>query len=130
MQSLHVFLLKRNSMVLDPLVPLVRHQPWQGCTILNTSGISFGSRRLAESRFQRVIITVHLLGVLLHTNACSGLSRVRTELPSTARNPTPCATSSTNELRVYGPWLPWRSSVLVASPGENAYCAIPGRCAP
>jgi hypothetical protein len=30
-------------MVLDPLVPLVRHQPWQRCTILNTSGIPFGS---------------------------------------------------------------------------------------
>jgi hypothetical protein len=45
-------------MVLDPLVPLVRHQTWRGCTILTTSGISFGRRHLAESRFQGVIILV------------------------------------------------------------------------
>src|ERR1035441_1884230 len=51
-------------------------------------------------------------------------------ISSTARNPISCATSSKDERRVYGPWLPWRSSVPVASPGGNTCCAIPGRCAP
>src|ERR1039458_8932284 len=32
------FSLSGTPNVLDPLVPLVRHQPWQGCTILNTQG--------------------------------------------------------------------------------------------
>src|SRR5208337_1659002 len=36
MQSLHAFLLKRDSISLDPLVLLVRHQPWQDCAIVNT----------------------------------------------------------------------------------------------
>ena len=49
---------------------------------------------------------------------------------STARNPIPCATSSTDEPPVSAPSRPWRSSVLAASPGENTCCAIPDRCAP
>src|SRR5437016_11208520 len=49
---------------------------------------------------------------------------------STAHNPIPGATSSTNEPPVCGPWRLWRSSALAASPSENTYCAIPGCCAP
>ena len=47
---------------------------------------------------------------------------------STARNPIPCATSSTGERRVSAPSLPWRSSVPAAWPDESTYCAIPGGC--
>jgi len=51
MQS-HVFLLRRDSIVLDPLVPLVRQQPWARLYnfehfSLNVLGISFSSRRWA-----------------------------------------------------------------------------------
>src|ERR1019366_4345165 len=49
---------------------------------------------------------------------------------STARNPIPCASSSTNEPPVFAPWPPWRSSVLAAASGDNTYSAIPGGCAP
>ena len=70
------------------------------------------------------------LGVLLHTMAISGLSRVRTELnpllivPSLAHHPI-----QTNR-QVAEPWLPWRSCVLAASSGENTCCAIREDCAP
>src|SRR5882724_8824395 len=49
---------------------------------------------------------------------------------STARNPIPCATSSTSERPVGVPSRPWRSSVHAAVPGENTCSAIPGHCAP
>src|ERR1700704_4273349 len=49
---------------------------------------------------------------------------------STARNSIPCATSSTDELQVYGPWRPWQSSVPAAGPGGKTCCAIPGHCGP
>src|SRR5208282_2376416 len=49
---------------------------------------------------------------------------------STARNPIPCTTSSTGGPPASAPSRPWRSSVLVAAPGENTSCAIPGRRAP
>ena len=49
---------------------------------------------------------------------------------SSARNPIPGATSSTDEPPVYEPWPPWRSSVPAAGPGGKTCCAIPGRCAP
>src|SRR5271157_1836985 len=48
---------------------------------------------------------------------------------STARNPIPCASSSTNALPVFAPWRPWRSSVLAAASGGNTYSAIPAGCA-
>ena len=43
---------------------------------------------------------------------------------SLARNPIPCATSSTNEWRVAAPWQPWRSSGPGASSSGNTCCAI------
>src|ERR1019366_8240515 len=49
---------------------------------------------------------------------------------STARNPSPSASSSTNEPPVFAPWRPWRSSVLASSSGDNTYSAIPGGSAP
>jgi hypothetical protein len=48
---------------------------------------------------------------------------------STARNPIPCASSSTNAPAVSAPWRPWRSSVLASSSGGNAYSATPEDCA-
>src|ERR1700675_2581115 len=44
---------------------------------------------------------------------------------SAARNPIPCASSSTSELRVFVPLQLWRSSVLAAAPGGSTYSAIP-----
>src|ERR1700733_1906048 len=44
---------------------------------------------------------------------------------STARNPIPSASSSTNEPPAFAPSRPWRSSVLVAALGGNTYSAIP-----
>src|SRR5580692_7721409 len=102
-------------------------------------GVAFPNRRLARNRFQArtqsdpcissvataIMITTsnsslsrsrtpnQLLGVLQHTIAISGLSRVRTELfhllviPSLA--PHPIQTT-----RASGPWRPWRSSFLAA----------------
>jgi hypothetical protein len=49
---------------------------------------------------------------------------------SSARNPIPCATSSTDGPPVYEPWRPWQSSVPAAEPGGKTCCAIPGRCGP
>src|SRR5216684_4757359 len=43
---------------------------------------------------------------------------------STARNPIPCATSSTDERRVSALWRPWRSSVPAASSRGKTCCAI------
>jgi hypothetical protein len=48
--------------------------------------------------------------------------------PEAMRPGEPCATSSTDQWLVDAPSLPWQSSVLAASPGENTYCAIPGCC--
>ena len=44
---------------------------------------------------------------------------------SLARNPTPCATSNTEQSPSAAPSPPWRSSFLVAWPGGNTCCAIP-----
>src|SRR5450755_1861341 len=49
---------------------------------------------------------------------------------SIARNPIPCATSSTGELPASAPWRPWRSCVRAVALGENTGCAILDRCAP
>src|SRR5450432_2318147 len=49
---------------------------------------------------------------------------------STARNPIPCASSSTSERPVCAPSRPWRSSVLVASSDGGTCSAILDRCAP
>src|SRR5580693_2382249 len=49
---------------------------------------------------------------------------------STAENPIPCATSSTDEPPACGPWRPWRFSVLSASSGGDTCCATRARCAP
>jgi hypothetical protein len=48
---------------------------------------------------------------------------------STARNPIPCASSSTNAPAVSAPWRPWRSSALASSSGGNTYSATPEDCA-
>ena len=71
-----------------------------------------------------------LLGVLLHTIAMSGLSRVRTELfqllviPSLAPHPVQTNRQSPRH-RDLGD-LPSPPH----APGESTYCAIPARCAP
>src|SRR5215475_15248058 len=49
---------------------------------------------------------------------------------SIARNPIPCATSSTSERPTYEPWQLWRSFVLAASSGGDTCCAILADCAP
>src|SRR5664279_2227901 len=49
---------------------------------------------------------------------------------STARNPIPCASSSTIAPPVSAPWRPWRFSVLAAALGGNTYSAIPAGSAP
>src|SRR5258707_1477844 len=41
---------------------------------------------------------------------------------SPARNPIPCASSRTSEPLTCGPWRPWQSSVLAASPGGSTCC--------
>src|ERR1017187_853866 len=58
MQSLHVFLLKRDSYVLDPLVALVRHQPL--ARLYNFEHFKDFIRQLTLGRvtFSRVMITV------------------------------------------------------------------------
>src|ERR1700688_1152938 len=48
---------------------------------------------------------------------------------SPARNPIPGASSSTVQPPVGGPWRPWQSSVLVASPGGSTGCATLAHCA-
>src|SRR5580692_7457560 len=48
----------------------------------------------------------------------------------TARNPIPCASSSTGGPPASGPSQPWRFSVLAASPSEDTCCATPACCAP
>src|ERR1039458_2500556 len=48
---------------------------------------------------------------------------------STADNPTPGASSSTNGPLACEPSRPWQSSVLVASPGGSTGCATLARCA-
>src|SRR5215469_5219033 len=42
---------------------------------------------------------------------------------SIARNPIPCATSSTSEQPAYEPWQRWRSFVPAASTGGDTCCA-------
>src|ERR1700732_4831056 len=49
---------------------------------------------------------------------------------SAARNPIPCASSSTSEPPVSSPWRPWRFSVPASWSGGDTGCAIPGGCAP
>src|ERR1700675_2921007 len=44
---------------------------------------------------------------------------------STARNPIPCASSSTSAPPAFAPSPPWRFSVLAAALGGNTYSAIP-----
>lgn len=58
MQSLHVFLLKRNSHGLDPLIPLYGANLVRGCTVLITSGIHSAVDAWHKSRFQRMMIVV------------------------------------------------------------------------
>src|SRR5882724_2230778 len=70
-----------------------------------------------------------LLGVLLHTTAMFGLSRVRTEsscllvVPFLAHHPVQ------PEWPTCGPSLLSQSSARVAWPGENTCSAIPAGCA-
>src|SRR5271154_3264386 len=45
---------------------------------------------------------------------------------STARNPIPCASSSTSEPLVFVPWRLWRSSGLAAAPCDSTYSSIRG----
>ncbi len=70
-----------------------------------------------------------LLDVLLHTMAMFRAVPRANRTFSPARNPIPCASSSTAEPLTCGPWRPWQSSALAASPGGNTYCAIPEGCA-
>src|SRR5579864_7678173 len=49
---------------------------------------------------------------------------------STARNPMPCASSSTFGRLTCGPSRPSQSSAHAASSGGSTYCAIPGGCVP
>jgi hypothetical protein len=60
--------------------------------------------------------------------AISGLSRVRTEVFSNARNSILYATS-TNEPLIFAPWQLLRSFDLVASPDGKTGRAIAIRCA-
>src|SRR5580692_2711611 len=49
---------------------------------------------------------------------------------STARNPIPCASSSTAEPPACGPSRPWRFFSLSASSGGDTCCATRAHCAP
>jgi len=101
-------------------------------------GVAFSNRRLARNRFQvrtqsdPCISSVATAIMITTSNSLAkgerdtqSITRCSTAhhrdfrvVPranhnfSTARNPIPCATSSTDERLVCGPWRPWQSFVL------------------
>src|SRR5271155_5160097 len=119
-------------------------------------GVAFSNRRLARNRFQvrNSVRPMHLFGRNFDHDyyfelPCEGerdtqsITRCSTthhrdfravlranRTFSTARNPIPAASSSTDEPPACGPSRPWRFSVLAASSSEDTCCATPARCAP